>query len=49
MARVKSTSLILAKITYQSGADTVVRSNFLNNAHLPNTTDLNFRAVRDNW
>jgi hypothetical protein len=36
-------------MTFQSGADTVVRQNFLNNGVLPNTQDSNFRAISSNW
>lgn len=36
-------------LTYQSGADTTVRGQFISNGHLPNTKDTSFRAVSDNW
>ncbi|TFK55924.1 DUF1793-domain-containing protein [Heliocybe sulcata] len=35
--------------TYQTGQDTVVRAQFINNGQLANTEDTNFRAVSDNW
>lgn len=36
-------------MTYQSGADSNVRGNFLNNGALPNTQDTNYRAINNNW
>lgn len=36
-------------VTYQTGQDTVVRAQFINNGKLANTQDTNFRAVSDNW
>ncbi|EJD04154.1 DUF1793-domain-containing protein [Fomitiporia mediterranea MF3/22] len=35
--------------TYQTGQDTVVRGQFIDNGVLANTQDTNFRAVQDNW
>ena len=35
--------------TYQTGQDTVVRAQFINNGALANTLDTNFRAVSDDW
>ena len=35
--------------TYQTGQDTVVRQQFVNNGKLANTQDTNFRAVSNNW
>ncbi|KAG6821602.1 hypothetical protein H0H93_000111 [Arthromyces matolae] len=35
--------------TFQTGADVTVRAQFINNGHLSNTQDTNFRAVQDNW
>ncbi|EIW82090.1 DUF1793-domain-containing protein [Coniophora puteana RWD-64-598 SS2] len=35
--------------TYQTGEDTVVRAQFINNGVLANTEDTNFRAVSDDW
>ncbi|VDC02380.1 unnamed protein product [Peniophora sp. CBMAI 1063] len=35
--------------TYQTGQDTVVRQQFVNNGKLANTKDTNFRAVSNNW
>ncbi|KAJ7583013.1 hypothetical protein C8J56DRAFT_1056024 [Mycena floridula] len=37
------------KATYQTGADLVVRAQFLNNGVLANQKDPNFRAVSDSW
>ncbi|TGO50615.1 hypothetical protein BOTNAR_0386g00010 [Botryotinia narcissicola] len=36
-------------MTYQSGQDSVVRGNFLNNGSLPNTQDTVYRAIEDAW
>ncbi|KIY46672.1 DUF1793-domain-containing protein [Fistulina hepatica ATCC 64428] len=36
-------------ITYQTGEDTVVRAQFLNNGVLENSEDTDFRAVEDDW
>ncbi|KAI1773444.1 glutaminase A [Hypoxylon cercidicola] len=36
-------------LSYQSGADTVVRSAFMDNGVLPNTADTNYRAVQSDW
>ncbi|KAK3937404.1 hypothetical protein QBC46DRAFT_416269 [Diplogelasinospora grovesii] len=36
-------------MTWQIGADTVVRGQFVTNKTLKNTKDTNFRAVNDNW
>jgi len=36
-------------MTYQSGQDTVVRGNFLNNGVLPNTQDSNYRAINNDY
>ncbi|KAF4619311.1 hypothetical protein D9613_005332 [Agrocybe pediades] len=38
-----------AGTTFQSGADVVVRAQFINNGKLPNTQDTNFRAISNNW
>ncbi|CAA7259876.1 unnamed protein product [Cyclocybe aegerita] len=38
-----------ASATFQSGADVVVRAQFINSGALPNTRDTNFRAVSNNW
>ncbi|KAL1761754.1 hypothetical protein FB107DRAFT_286008 [Schizophyllum commune] len=35
--------------TYQTGQDTIVRAQSINNGTLDNTQDTNFRAIRDNW
>ncbi|KAF8974432.1 DUF1793-domain-containing protein [Flammula alnicola] len=35
--------------TFQSGADVVVRAQFINNGRLANTLDTNFRAIQDSW
>ncbi|KAJ3498050.1 hypothetical protein NLJ89_g10269 [Agrocybe chaxingu] len=35
--------------TFQSGADVVVRAQFINSGILLNTRDTNFRAVSNNW
>ncbi|KAJ7481103.1 hypothetical protein B0H11DRAFT_1232531 [Mycena galericulata] len=35
--------------TYQTGQDTVVRTQFIENAKLTNTEDTNFRAVENDW
>ncbi|KAJ7772994.1 DUF1793-domain-containing protein [Mycena maculata] len=36
-------------LTYQTGEDTVIRAQFIENARLPDTQDTNFRAVDDAW
>ncbi|KAH8892980.1 DUF1793-domain-containing protein [Thozetella sp. PMI_491] len=36
-------------MSYQIGADTVVRNQFVNSLTLSNTVDTNFRAVNNNW
>jgi hypothetical protein len=36
-------------MTYQSGADTTVRGNFINNGALANTQDTTYRAISNNW
>ncbi|KAJ7618784.1 hypothetical protein FB45DRAFT_932463 [Roridomyces roridus] len=36
-------------VTYQTGEDVVVRGTFLNTSALPNTQDVNFRAISDAW
>ncbi|KAF7352678.1 MPN domain-containing protein [Mycena venus] len=36
-------------MTYQSGEDLVVRSQFVNNSILLNTQDTSFRAISDRW
>ncbi|KAF7332012.1 MPN domain-containing protein [Mycena kentingensis (nom. inval.)] len=36
-------------VTYQSGADSDVRSRFVNNGSLTNTLDTTFRAIGDRW
>ncbi|KAI0774201.1 DUF1793-domain-containing protein [Fomes fomentarius] len=36
-------------VTWQSGADSVVRAQFINNGKLANTADTEFRAVSDRW
>jgi hypothetical protein len=38
-----------AGATYQTGQDTIVRAQFINNGVLPNTQDSNFRAVNNDW
>ncbi|KAG5724965.1 hypothetical protein E4T56_gene12457 [Termitomyces sp. T112] len=35
--------------TYQTGADVIVRAQFVNNGQLPNTQDTAFRAIENNW
>ncbi|KAL1712103.1 DUF1793-domain-containing protein [Schizophyllum commune] len=35
--------------TYQTGHDTVVRAQFIDNGSLANTQDTDFRAIRENW
>ncbi len=35
--------------TWQTGQDTVVRAQFINNGKLANTADNQFRAVSDRW
>ncbi|GLB33929.1 putative protein with domain of unknown function (DUF5127) [Lyophyllum shimeji] len=42
-------TLNTASATYQTGQDTVVRAQFINNGRLPNTQDTAFRAVQDRW
>ena len=39
----------VAGLTYQSGADTAVRGQFLKNGYLANTQDTNYRAIDDNF
>ncbi|EJD38414.1 DUF1793-domain-containing protein [Auricularia subglabra TFB-10046 SS5] len=36
-------------LTFQTGQDTVVRAQFINNGRLENTQDTAFRAVSDRW
>lgn len=36
-------------VSYQIGQDTLVRSQFVNNGHLNNTVDTDFRPVSDRW
>ena len=36
-------------MSYQSGQDSVVRGNFLNNGSLPNTQDTVYRSIEDAW
>ncbi|KAI1081380.1 glutaminase A [Whalleya microplaca] len=36
-------------LSWQSGADSDVRGNFVSSGVLPNTKDTDFRAVNDNW
>ncbi|KAL0573007.1 hypothetical protein V5O48_008953 [Marasmius crinis-equi] len=38
-----------ASATFQSGADTTVRAQFIQNGRLPNTQDTNFRAISNAW
>ena len=38
-----------AQTTFQTGEDTVVRAQFINNGVLLNTEDSNFRAINDDW
>ncbi|KAK1226439.1 hypothetical protein PQX77_010603 [Marasmius sp. AFHP31] len=38
-----------ASATFQSGGDTTVRAQFIQNGRLPNTRDTNFRAINNNW
>ncbi|KAJ3515450.1 hypothetical protein NLJ89_g1756 [Agrocybe chaxingu] len=38
-----------ASATFQSGADVVVRAQFINSGALPNARDTNFRVVSNNW
>lgn len=38
-----------ASLTYQSGADVLVRGNFASTGKLPNTQDTNYRAINNNW
>ncbi|KAJ3893405.1 hypothetical protein GG344DRAFT_43434 [Lentinula edodes] len=38
-----------SSVTYQSGSDLDVRSQFLNNGNLTNNQDINFRAINDSW
>ncbi|KAF8205102.1 DUF1793-domain-containing protein [Pholiota molesta] len=42
-------TLSTAATTYQTGADVVVRAQFINNGQLGNTQDTNFRAISNNW
>ncbi|KAI5899416.1 DUF1793-domain-containing protein [Schizophyllum commune H4-8] len=35
--------------TYQTGQNTVVRAQFIDNGSLANTQDTDFRAIRDDW
>ncbi|KAK7032863.1 DUF1793-domain-containing protein [Favolaschia claudopus] len=42
-------SINASSLSYQTGSDTVVRAQFINNAALANTQDTNFRAVNNNW
>lgn len=37
------------RMSYQSGADTTVRTQFINNGNLTNTKDTNFRAIDNNY
>ena len=37
----------VANLTYQSGADTSVRTNFATNGKLPDTQDTNYRAIQN--
>ncbi|KAF2770000.1 GTA glutaminase A [Teratosphaeria nubilosa] len=39
----------IAALTYQSGEDTTVRGNFLNNGYLPDTQDTKYRAINDDY
>jgi Tfp pilus assembly protein PilV len=39
----------VASLSYQSGTDSVVRSNFASNGTLPNTQDTNYRAINNAW
>jgi hypothetical protein len=36
-------------VTWQNGADVLVRAQFINNGKLPNTQDTNFRPINDAW
>lgn len=38
-----------ANTTFQTGADTVVRANFVSSGALPNTEDKESRAINDRW
>ena len=38
-----------ASLTYQSGADVNVRTNFMNGGNLPNTQDTDYRAINNAW
>ncbi|KAI0736168.1 hypothetical protein C8Q72DRAFT_241274 [Fomitopsis betulina] len=38
-----------ASTTFQTGEDTVIRAQFINNGTLLNTQDTNFRAISDKW
>ncbi|KAJ5594326.1 Glutaminase A [Penicillium hispanicum] len=38
-----------SSVTYQSGEDTVVRSQFSSNGTLANTADTNYRAISSDW
>ncbi len=42
-------ALQTAGTTYQVGADTDLRAQFINNSKLTNTLDRNFRAISDHW
>lgn len=39
----------ILKVTWKSGADTVVRGQFVDSQELDSTADTDFRAVNDNW
>lgn len=38
-----------AGVTFQTGQDTLVRGQFINNGKLANTQDTNFRAINNDW
>ncbi|HEV2370845.1 MAG TPA: DUF5127 domain-containing protein [Streptosporangiaceae bacterium] len=40
---------VSGSLTYQSGQDTVVRSQFADNGVLTNSNDTGYRAISDNW
>ncbi|OSD04167.1 DUF1793-domain-containing protein [Trametes coccinea BRFM310] len=42
-------TLKTADVTFQTGQDIVLRTQFINNGALPNAEDSNFRAVQQNW
>ncbi|KAE9397140.1 DUF1793-domain-containing protein [Gymnopus androsaceus JB14] len=44
-----STTNQASGLTYQTGEDTVVRAQFINNSKLANTLDTNYRAISNNW